>query len=329
MDKQWKVSEICAVQGYVWGITVDNNGNLYYVNRTPNIFIVRYNSNITQNKYSKIDSGKFLFRGIVWDRKNTLYMTSAGEYSSIEAYSIDTGQFWTLLGPQGRIKNYANYTVDSLLGLTIDQNGDLYFTDANRIHKIDMANQTVQLIAGCSVGITQGGFLDGSCAQAKFNTPCGIAIGEDGTIYVADTQNTCIRTIKDDHVKCIIGTPGRTQIQSGKFNQTLCSTPSAITIDKDGNILFCEDQNFIRKINLKKQIVQEMWRNTLKGFCCVVPKGRILFFATKNEIGRAYEDIWKWERYLWIGKLKEHPNTCPLAMLPKDTIKDIVYHLIQ
>ena len=34
-------------------------------------------------------------------------------------------------------------------------------------------------------------------SNARFNNPTGLAVAEDGTVYVADTGNSSIRAIKD------------------------------------------------------------------------------------------------------------------------------------
>lgn len=75
----------------------------------------------------------------------------------------------------------------------------LYVADrANHvIRKIrleNMAEASVSTVAGCP----DKGYEDGSGDAAKFNRPTGIAIGSDGTLYVADSGNGRIRSIVPD-----------------------------------------------------------------------------------------------------------------------------------
>jgi hypothetical protein len=42
----------------------------------------------------------------------------------------------------------------------------------------------------------RGGFRDGPAAQAQFNGPTAVSVARDGTIFVADTLNNCIREIR-------------------------------------------------------------------------------------------------------------------------------------
>jgi hypothetical protein len=66
-------------------------------------------------------------------------------------------------------------------------------------------NWQVGLLAGATDGST--GYVDASGSTARFNDPRGITTGPDGTIYVADTYNHCIRRITTDgYVTTLAGT---------------------------------------------------------------------------------------------------------------------------
>ena len=77
---------------------------------------------------------------------------------------------------------------------TYDAAGNLYFVDTNRnqVFEVSLAG-ALTTIAGTGV---QGFSGDGAAAtSAELNTPQGIAIGSDGTIYIADSGNQRIRSI--------------------------------------------------------------------------------------------------------------------------------------
>jgi sugar lactone lactonase YvrE len=116
-------------------------------------------------------------------------------------------------------------------GVTQADDGTLYISDTynHRIRAIS-PDGNVTTIAGKAdeknaYGLLTGGFEDGPALEAAFNQPRGLAIGQDGTIYIADSKNGAIRYIVKDEVKTLI--------------QDL-SHPSDIVIDSEGNLLVSE-----------------------------------------------------------------------------------------
>jgi sugar lactone lactonase YvrE len=76
---------------------------------------------------------------------------------------------------------------------TVDKTGNVFVADYsnNRIRKI-----TPDGVVSTIAGISTPGFVDGAGGVARFNYPSGITVDGDGTIYVADYLNNCIRKIR-------------------------------------------------------------------------------------------------------------------------------------
>lgn len=70
-----------------------------------------------------------------------------------------------------------------------DREGNLYLADENKIRKVTPQGN-VSTIAG-----SVKGFEDGDGAVAKFSYPAGLAIDQEGNLYVADGINNKIRKI--------------------------------------------------------------------------------------------------------------------------------------
>lgn len=118
--------------------------------------------------------------------------------------------------------------------LTLDEAGNLYILDAadSRIRKIT-SSADVSIYAGSNCF----GFKDGEAKVAQFGQSFGIVHDRQGNIYVADSQNDCIRKISfEGEVTTIAG---------GSVKQFQFVT--GIAISKQGD-LFVSDIYRIKKI---------------------------------------------------------------------------------
>jgi sugar lactone lactonase YvrE len=90
---------------------------------------------------------------------------------------------------------------DGPAGLALDRAGNLYVADCHnhRIRRIAPDGRTTTIAGGAP------GYADGPAALARFNLPCGIAVGPDGSLYVADTGNDRIRRIRNGMVTTLAG----------------------------------------------------------------------------------------------------------------------------
>ena len=81
------------------------------------------------------------------------------------------------------------------IGVAVDKDGNVYVADTynDRIRKISTDNQ-VTTVAGAGTP----GYADGASYNAIFDTPCGIAVMNDGSLVVADTGNNQLRKITTD-----------------------------------------------------------------------------------------------------------------------------------
>jgi len=170
-------------------------------------------------------------------------------------------------------------------GMAIDKKGNVFVADAlnNCIRKID-PNGVVTVFAGQS-GAADG-HVDGAAADARFYRPSGVVIDDDGNLYVADTNNQCIRKITPGGVVSTfvdIETPiaiardaatgnlytshfGYDQVdkitpdgtKTGMLNNVrgdgmvgvgINFAPAAVAVDAAGNVYESDyPQNFVRKI---------------------------------------------------------------------------------
>lgn len=97
--------------------------------------------------------------------------------------------------------------LDHPRAVAIDAAGDLLIVDTgnNRIRRVDHGSSVITTIAGS--GDVYGFAGDGGPAsQARLSLPWGVAVGPDGSVYIADTGNNRVRRVRATVITTIAGT---------------------------------------------------------------------------------------------------------------------------
>lgn len=127
------------------------------------------------------------------------------------------------------------------------------------------------------------GFTDGPAATARFATISGLALGADGTLFVADTGNNAIRSITPDgHVSTLAG-DGAPGYIDGPGGQARFNGPLGVAMDPSGRVVVADTYNDrIRRIDLDGTVTTLGDRHTFDtpGGVAVDSAGRIFIAAT-------------------------------------------------
>lgn len=133
-------------------------------------------------------------------------------------------------------------------GAAIDADGNLYVADSfnSTIRKVTPAG-VVTTVAGSPL---VRGSADGTCANALFSGPYGVAVDGAGNLFVADTGNNTIRKITPaGDVTTLAGSPGVTGTADGIGSAARFNFPIGITLDRRGNIYVPDNRNHtVRKV---------------------------------------------------------------------------------
>ena len=180
--------------------------------------------------------------GIAVDANGNLYVADAAN-NRIRKIT-PAGSVTTLAG--GNIGFADGTGADALFryptGVAVDNIGNVFVADMqnNAIRKITQ-NGTVTTIAGGTFGNT-----DGIGNLAQFNAPYGIAIDNNGILYIADRENSRIRKITNESIVTTLA--GSTiGFADGTGTQAQFWNPFAVAVDAFGNIIVGETHR-IRKI---------------------------------------------------------------------------------
>jgi sugar lactone lactonase YvrE len=130
-------------------------------------------------------------------------------------------------------------------GVAFGSDGTLYISDAgdsNRIRKLTREG-TLVTVAG-----EKEGFGDG--VPASFNTPSGLALDDEGNLYVADTGNNRIRKVTTEGVVSTVAGNGSAGYVDGPSSSAEFNGPIGVAVDPHNNIYVADTYNDrIRKIS--------------------------------------------------------------------------------
>ena len=134
--------------------------------------------------------------------------------------------------PEGGIKTVAKNLAEPM-GLCW-KNGVLYIAETGKNRIVKLEDGKITAIAGNGTE----GLKDGRALQASFSAPQGVTVGDDGSIYVADTGNGAVRKIENGEV-ATLAVRDRSQVTGG------LTSPRGLLLQ--GNSLYICDP-FARKI---------------------------------------------------------------------------------
>ncbi|MCL2124851.1 MAG: S-layer homology domain-containing protein [Oscillospiraceae bacterium] len=125
--------------------------------------------------------------------------------------------------------------------------GTIYYTDGG--------NNALRMILPDGNGYTmagngKAGYVNGAKEATEFNLPSGVAVGPDGSIYVADTLNNCIRKVTSSGTSSLFaGIPGDEggYVDGGLLEARFCE-PTDIQFGPDGALYIADTGNSMIRV---------------------------------------------------------------------------------
>jgi sugar lactone lactonase YvrE len=162
------------------------------------------------------------------------------------------------LGSTDAIGAAASFNYSS--GVAVEQIGNIYVADSysNKIRKITGAGE-VTTLAGSGIA----GSADGLGIAASFNNPTGVAVDENGNVYVADSYNNKIRKITASGEVTTLAGSGAPGTANGTGTAARFNGPSGVAVDQSGTLYVSDtDNQKIRKITASGAVTNHVGSGT-------------------------------------------------------------------
>ncbi|ODT43932.1 MAG: hypothetical protein ABS70_06785 [Nitrospira sp. SCN 59-13] len=138
----------------------------------------------------------------------------------------------------------------------------LYIADQsnNRVRRVDFATGTITTAAGDGSAAYSGDQV--SAVQASLAGPSGVAVGDDGLLYVADTFNSRIRAVDPatGQIATVAGDGGTYRYQGPEEPASpSLSRPAGLAVDHDGDVYITDsDSHLIRVWNGRTKTITRL-----------------------------------------------------------------------
>ena len=243
---------------YIWDVAADYNGNVFVADGDNNLIRkITSDGTVTTiagqgSQLAVYGPGTYFYypEGVAVDNRDSVYVTNrlGNDIYVISGNTIRKFYSPTSSGtdsPNGStLSNYLNQPI----GIAVDNNYNVYVADYinNAIRKIT-PDGTIMTLAGA--GSTHAGNDNGLGVAATFFQPWGVAVDNNGNLYVGDVGNDEIRKITPAGlVTTLAGNPNGGDADGMGTNASF-GMPYGVTVDGNGNVYFADYvNNKIKKI---------------------------------------------------------------------------------
>ncbi len=277
-----------------FGVAADEDGNIYFSESiTGRVFRLAAGSyeNNSSLEISVVGENLETPSAIAFDPDGNLVVANTGAHTIVrinpktKSVSVIAGQPGISGDADG---NSTEARFNGPVGLAVDEDGMIFVADTynDRIRVISPAGQVRTLAGG-----REPGLADGAGAEARFDTPCGIAVTDEGSLLVADTGNRRIRRVAlNGQVKTLEGI-SKVENSDSLLLPIEIGEPMAIAIRDDRSFFIADAAGSIKMVSLEDKVVvktelPDMHLNRPTGLA-VLPDGALAFAESGSSMIRA------------------------------------------
>jgi len=200
---------------------------------------------------------------IAFDLNGDLIIADSGAHT-IKRVKIQNGETELIAGVENKSGfqdgDFRTALFNAPIGVAVGAAGEIFVADTynDKIRVIE--NGQVSTIAG-----SVEGFADGIGKEAKFNTPCGIAVLKNGNLIVADSKNRRLRLVETDgQVSTLAGNGEQNSVDNFPLSSGFVE-PTAVAVSVSG-VIYVADGNSVRVLNRRIFPFVETISGTKRGF---------------------------------------------------------------
>jgi sugar lactone lactonase YvrE len=189
---------------------------------------------------------------VVVDRVGHLYIADTLNHR-VRRVDAETGVITTVAGiGRPRFSGDGGVAVDAGLNepaaLVVSEEGILYIADQsnNRVRAVDLATGVIRTVAGTGAAAYNGD--DVVATETGLAGPSGLAIANDGTLFIADSFNGRVRAVDPGTglIRTVVGDGAQYKYQGpDEPPSRSLSRPSGIALDDEGNLFFTDSDNHL------------------------------------------------------------------------------------
>ncbi len=179
--------------------------------------------------------------GLAVDPEGYLYLADAAQNLIFRLSPEGELEVWAGTGRAGYEDGAADQAqFDAPQGLLWDPEGGLWVADSGNhcLRHIDRQRQVTTFAGSCVAG-----YRDGDPAEAQFRAPVGLALGPDGSLYVADRADHRIRRITPTGEVTTVAGTGQAGSADGLAEQAQLSQPTALAVEASGRVWIADQGN--------------------------------------------------------------------------------------
>lgn len=176
--------------------------------------------------------------GLAYGDDGTLFVVDTGGRGISAVRADGSAQPVPLAAPDG-----SDVELSYPTGLAVAPDGTLWLSDttAHRVLRIDPQGRATVAV-GAAEGRLEPSFAGdgGPGTEARLAYPGGVALGPDGSLYIADGGNRRVRRLLPDGTIETVAGNGRRRFSGdgGPATEAGIGSPRGVAVDRDGNLYF-------------------------------------------------------------------------------------------